>query len=177
MIVASAPPVLVLGAAYLIWWVADQPWIVGQIETMGPLERAQFTGFVVLPIWLLGPVAGGFAWSRLSDGVATRAAVLTGGVVAAIASSLVWGSVAFPSCTYGPTGNPESLVVPSLVVGLALGGLIGAAARITRSEIRAGRPRAAIVLGIAASIAASVVTLMIGLVVLGGQHCNRPPGQ
>ncbi len=65
---ALIAPVLVVGAAYALWWISDR------LLYVGPLDRAQFGWLVVVPTLLAAPVVAGVAWAGLDERPAIGAA-------------------------------------------------------------------------------------------------------
>jgi hypothetical protein len=65
-------PFLAVLIVFGLWSLSDQ------LIFIGPLDRATFGWGVVIPLWLLLPVAAAAAWSGLDDRPRTGAAVLLG---------------------------------------------------------------------------------------------------
>ncbi len=136
MAVGVAVPALVVALAYVLWWVSDR------LGAIGPFDRAAFGWSVVIPVWLAAPVAAGFVWHRLGDHHNGITAGMFGALIGGVAAALFWMAVADPACANGPTRVPVEWVVPSLVLGAAIGGGLAFSALVasrTFSTVGSGR--------------------------------------
>lgn len=171
IVIGIVVPLGVVGLAYALWWISDQ------LLYIGPLDRATFGGWVVAPLWFAAPVVAGFTWRRLPvrDGVyAGLASAIAIGVPAAV---LLWRSVQTPDCAYGQIHPPGESVVPSLIVGAAIGGSIAISGLLAAWLTRAGHPWRAIVAGVGLEIILTFATILFSyLSFFAFQGCNRPSG-
>lgn len=163
-----AVPLALAGLAYLLWWISDR------LLYVGPLDRAAFGWVVVVPVWIAAPVAAGFVWRTLDRRSTRVIAALVGTVIAAAAALLLWQAVASPDCGTGAIRTPQELVLPSLLVGVVVGGGVAWSGTVSAGLARQGRPIAAVVLGAAAeALMVAAVILVAGLTLLG-PACQRP---
>lgn len=163
-------PLALAALAYVLWWISDR------LVTIGPLDRAAFGWAVVMPTWIVAPVAAGFAWHRLTPRGGVLAAALVGLAISGIAAALFWLSVAYPNCTTGDIHKPGDWVLPSLALGLAIGGGFVINGLIATSFLREGHRLRAVLLGGGAGVVmVSVAIAMAGVIlVLSGPACQRP---
>lgn len=163
-----AVPLAVVALAYALWWVSDR------LLYIGPLDRAAFGWAVVIPVWLAAPVAAGFAWRGLTARASCMAAVVVGSVIAGVAAVLFWQSVAYPDCAYGATHTPVDWVLPSLVLGLIIGGGLAISALIASRFVRQGRLWTAAVLGAGTEIVMVFAAILVAGMMLLVPGCQRP---
>ncbi len=164
-----AAPLALVALAYALWWVSDR------LLYIGPLDRAAFGWAVVIPVWLAAPVAAGFAWRGLPSRANNVAALIVGTVIAGVAAVLFWQSVAYPDCASGATHTPADWVLPSLVLGLVIGGGLAVSALIASRFVRQGRPWRAVFLGAGTEIVMVVAAILVAGMMLLGPGCQRPP--
>jgi hypothetical protein len=164
-----AVPLALVALAYALWWVSDR------LLYIGPLDRATFGWAVVVPVWLAAPVAAGFAWRGLASRARNIAALLVGAVVAGVAAVLFWQSVAYPDCAYGATHTPTDWILPSLVLGVVIGGGLAVSALVTSAFVRQSRPWLAAVLGAGTEFVMVFAAILVAGMVLLGPGCQRPP--
>jgi hypothetical protein len=162
-------PIAVAGAAYALWWISDR------LVVIGPLDRASFGWVVVIPVWLSTPIVAGLAWRALERPEVAIAAATVGGIVGAIAAALFWRSVSAIDCAYGATHAATDWVVPSLLIGSAVGGGVALGGLLATSEFRRGRRGRAAILAPAASLALLFLAAVIAVGVSLGPGCQRPP--
>lgn len=169
-LLAVAVPLALAALVYALWWISDR------LLTVGPLDRAAFGWAVVMPTWIVAPVAAGFAWRRLSPRGGILAAALVGLAISGIAAALFWLSVAHPNCSTGDIHTPGDWILPSLALGLAIGVGFAISGLIATSFLREGHRLRAVLLGGGAEVVmVSVAIAMAGVVlVLSGPACQRP---
>ena len=160
-------PLAVVVLAYALWWVSDR------LLYVGPLDRAAFGWAVVFPVWLAAPVAAGIAWGRLTSRHSIMAALVLGVAISAAAAALFWQAVAFPDCV--PTHTPADWVLPSLLLGGAIGGGVAVSGLVAASLAREGRRWSAVVLGAGVEVLLVLVTIIGAGVMLAGPGCQRSP--
>lgn len=166
---AVAVPLALAALAYALWWISDR------LLYIGPLDRATFGWAVVMPTWIVAPVAAGFAWRRLSPRGGIVAAAVVSLVISGIVAVLFWLSVAYPNCSTGDIHTQGDWILPSLVLGLAIGGGFAISGLIATSFLREGHRFRAVVLGGGAVVMVSVAIAMAGVIlVLSGPACQRP---
>lgn len=165
----TAVPLGLVALAYALWWVSDR------LLYIGPLDRAAFGWAVVIPVWLAAPIAAGFAWRGLTARASRLAAVVVGSVIAGVAAVLFWQSVAYPDCAYGATHTPADWVLPSLVLGLVIGGGLAISALLTSRFVHQGRPWRAVVLGAGTETVMVFAAILVAGMMLLGPGCQRPP--
>jgi uncharacterized membrane protein YedE/YeeE len=102
------------------------------------------------------------------------AAVVVGTVIAGVAAVLFWQSVAYPDCAYGATHTPADWVLPSLVLGLVIGGGLAVSALLTSRFVHQGRPWRAVVLGAGTEIVMVFAAIIVAGMMLLGPGCQRP---
>ncbi len=166
--VGVAVPVLVVALAYILWWVSDR------LGDIGPFDRAAFGWSVVIPVWLAAPVAAGFVWHRLGDHHNGLTAGMFGTLIGGVAAALFWMAVADPACETGPTRVPAEWVVPSLVLGAAIGGGLAFSALVASRTFQHGRLWQAVVLGAGTELTIVFVAILVAGILLQGPGCQRP---
>jgi len=167
---AVVAPLAVTGLAYVLWWISDR------LGYIGPLDRAAFGWVVVLPVWLCAPVAAGVAWRRLTAGATMVAAILVGVVVSSVAAILFWQSVAHPDCEF-PIRAPIDWVLPSVLVGVAIGLGPVLSGLLAVRFVRTNHPWRGAVLGAAADLGLLFMAIIAFafVVVASGASCSRTP--
>lgn len=167
-VAAVAVPLALAELAYVLWWISDR------LLFVGPLDRAAFGWVVVVPVWIVAPVAAGFVWRTLDRRTTRVIAALVGTVIAAAATLLLWRAVAFPDCGTGPIRTPQEMVLPSLLVGAVVGGGVAWSGLVSAGFARRGRPIAAVVLGAAAEALMVATVILVAALTLLGPACQRP---
>ena len=169
-LVGVAVPLAIAALAYALWWISDR------LLYVGPLDRAAFGWVVVIPMWIVAPVVTGFAWRRLTSQGGFFAAILVGFAISGIAAALFWQSVAYPNCSTGDIHTPGEWVLPSLTLGLVIGGGFAISGLIATRFLREGRPwRAVLLAGGTEVVMVSTAIVLAGLIlVLSGPACQRP---
>ena len=167
-VIAVAVPLVIAALAYALWWISDR------LVTIGPFDRATFGWGVVIPIWICGPIAAGFAWQRLSEPSSRLAAAVVTLAVGGAAAVLFWRSVAYPDCASGPVHQPIDWVLPSLLVGLVIGGGLAGSALVVRWRARGGRRWQAVILGAGAEAVMVLAAILVAAATLVGPGCQRP---
>jgi hypothetical protein len=167
-LVGVAMPLALVVLAYVLWRVSDR------LLYIGPLDRAAFGWSVVIPIWIAATVAAGFAWSGLGRAGRDVAAVVVGTVIGVAATVLLWQSIAFPNCEFGTFRTPAEFLVPSVIVGVVIGGGQAGTGLLVSSLVRQGRPWRAAALGAAVAFGLVFAAILVASAVLLGPTCNRP---
>jgi hypothetical protein len=163
-----AAPLLVLGFAFLAWWISDR------LVYIGPIDRATFGWLVVAPLVAAAPLSAAIGWRSIDMGAQWAAALATGVCIAAVASAMLWLAVAFPNCQFGAVRTPADLVVPSLIVGLIFGGGTGAACLAAAAIQRRKGWLAAALLGSGGALGVGFLSVLViaSFIMTGG--CQRP---
>lgn len=171
LILALAVPLGLAALAYALWWISDR------LLYVGPLDRAAFGWIVVMPTWILAPVVSGLAWRRLTPRGGVVAAAIVGLAISGIAAVLFWLSVAYPHCDFGDVHKPGDWILPSLTLGLVIGGGFAVSGLIATRPLREGRPWRAVLLGGGAHVVMVATAIVLGglILVLSGPGCERPP--
>ncbi len=165
---AAMLPLAGAGLAYLLSWVSDR------LLYIGPFDRAAFGWFVVVPVWALTPLAGAVAWRAIDARDAAWAAAVAGLVISAVATSLFWLAVAFPACDFGAMRTPAESILPSLVVGVVVGGGFAATCLATTAVLRGGRLWSALLVGAGSAVGLVFLAAVATPLILSG-GCQRPP--
>lgn len=162
-------PLVVVALAYALWWMSDR------LLYIGPLDRAAFGWAVVIPVWISAPIAAGFVWRLLPQRGAVLAAALVGSAIGGVAATLFWRAVAYPNCEYGAVRTPSDWIVPSLTLGLVIGGGVAVSGLLASKFVRESRPWSAVVLGAGTEVAMVFAAILVGGLMLMGPGCQRPP--
>jgi hypothetical protein len=168
LLVAAAAPLVVAGLAFGLWLISDR------LGGIGPLDRATFGWSVVVPIWVLAPLAA-LGWRRQSGRADIIAATLSGPVVGLATAGLFWQGVAFPACEYGAVRLPVDWLLPAVGLGLIVGGGFGLAGLVASRQVRTGLRRRAILYGGGVQVGTLLVAIVFAAVALTGSGCQRPP--
>ncbi|MDO8483419.1 MAG: hypothetical protein Q7S35_00565 [Candidatus Limnocylindrales bacterium] len=163
-----AVPLAVVALAYALWWMSDR------LLYIGLLDRAAFGWVVVIPLWISTPIAASFVWHRLTRRGSTVAAVVVGAVGGGVAAVLFWQAVAYPNCEFGATHTPIDWVLPSVLVGLVIGGGLAASGLLATALVRGGHPWRAAVLGAGAELVLVCAAILVSAALLIGPGCQRP---
>lgn len=166
---AVAAPVAVVALTYALWWISDQ------LLYVGPLDRAAFGWAVVIPVWVSTPVVAGFAWHGLTRRDSRVAALVVGAVISGVTAILYWQAVAYPPCEYGATRAPGDWVLPSIVIGVVVGGGLAVSGLLATSQVRSGHRWRAAILGAGAELGMVFVAILTAGIILIGPGCQRPP--
>jgi hypothetical protein len=161
-----APLLLLLALA--IWFVSDR------LVTIGPFDRAQIEGLVVLPLLAIAPGAAALAGSGSSSPGLAR--VVVGCVSAAIALFVAIGlaaTITFVDCR--PATGPLQVVPRTLPTALALGVGFAVSAAAARGPAARGRALVALVVGAAVWIVAAALGLFALFVSFPPLSCGTPP--
>jgi hypothetical protein len=162
-------PFLAVLIVFGLWSLSDQ------LIFIGPLDRATFGWGVVIPLWLLLPVAAAAAWSGLDDRPRTGAAVLLGVAVFGSGMAWFWPGLDVPDCQFGALGSATDRLAPvALVAGLIGAGLAGGSIAAS-SRWEEGRRAAGLAVGVGIQIGAVAVALVLAIVLFSGPVCQRPP--
>ena len=161
-------PLGVASLSYMLWWISDR------LLYVGPFDRAAFGWIVVIPLWVVAPVVGGFAWRRLSPWLSAVAAIVVGVAISAAAALSMWQIVAFPACETGNIHAPGDWVVPSLWFGLVVGGGLALSGLIASKFARDGRSWLAVLLGAGTEGVMIGAAILVGGAMFIGPHCQRP---
>jgi hypothetical protein len=162
-------PLVILASSYALWWISDR------LLYIGPLDRAAFGWAVVIPVWVAAPIVAGFAWQSASPTGRAVAAVLVGGIVTAVATSLIWRSIAYTDCETGAIRSSIEWAGPSFIVGVAIGGGVAVSGALVAQLARAGRPWLAVIIGAVSEVAMVFLAILVAAETLFGPVCRRPP--
>ena len=163
-----AVPLAVAGLAYLLWQISDR------LLYVGPLDRAAFGWIVVVPTWIAAPVAAGFAWRVLDQRTARAVAAFVGTVITAVAGLLLWQAIASPACETGAIHTPQEMALPSLLVGVVVGGGVALSGLVSAQSARERRFITAVILGAACEALMIVAAIMVAAALILGPACQRP---
>jgi hypothetical protein len=167
-VIGTAVPLALAGLAYLLWFISDR------LLYVGPLDRATFGWVVVMPVWIAAPVAAGFVWRGLDQGTTRAVAAVVGTVIAAVAGLLLWQSVAFPACGTGAIHSAQEMVLPSLFVGVVVGGGVAVSCLASTLSLRRGRLFAAVALGVGCEALTMAAAIVVAASLIFGPACQRP---
>jgi hypothetical protein len=169
VVIASAAPLAGVALAYLLWWISDR------LVVIGPLDRAAFGWLVVVPVWALTPTLAAYAWRALDDEETWLVAAAVGLVIAALAALLLWLAGASPDCEFGPLRTPPEWILPSVIVGLVIGGGFAATCLVTVAVLRRGRWWSALLVGAGSALALVFLTIIVAAPFVMSAGCQRPP--
>ncbi len=165
-----AVPIAFVGAASGLAWVGNQA------LTVGPLDRATFGWVVVVPLWLIAPVAAGFAWRSLGGRQTRRVALAVGSIIGAAAALVFWQWIGTPfDCGFGTVIAPINFVPQTLVVGIVIGGGLALDALLVRELARAGVRWWAVVIGLGGELVFLGLTLALVVGIFFGHTCFVAP--
>jgi hypothetical protein len=102
------------------------------------------------------------------------AATLVGTVIAAFAALLLWRAVAFPACETGAIHTPQEMMLPSLLVGLVVGGGVAFSGLVSAQFARQGRLIAAVALSAACEALMIAAAIIVAAMWILGPACQRP---
>ena len=160
-----APLLLLLGLA--IWFVADR------LVTIGPFDRAQIEGVVVLPLIAIAPGAAAIAGSGSTSPGLARLVVVA--VSAAIALFVVIGlaaTVTFLDCR--PVTSPLQVVPRTLPTALVLGVGFALSAAAAWGPALRGRGVVALLVSAAVWIVAAALGLFVLFASFPPLSCGAP---
>jgi hypothetical protein len=158
---------LLLLLALAIWFISDR------LVTIGPFDRAQIEGVVVLPLIALAPGAAALAGSGSTSPALARLVV----AVTSIATGLfvvvgLAASITFLDCR--PATSPLEVVPRTLPTAFALGvGFAISATAAWRPALHAGR-LAAVLVGAAVWVVAAGIGLFALFVSFPPLSCGGP---
>jgi len=167
--IAAAAPLGGVALAYLLWWISDR------LLYIGPLDRAKFGWVVVVPVWALTPVVAAYVWRSLNSRQTAVVAGTVGLVVALFAMVLFWLAIAFLDCQFGAVRSPAESVLPSVIVGVVIGGGFAAACLGAVAVLRRGRWWSALLVGVASAVAFLFLAVLVAAPFIMGGGCLRPP--
>lgn len=163
-------PLAVLALAYGLWVLSDR------LLYIGPLDRATFGWLVVVPVWLLAPVAAGFVSGRLRPGQRLVAAIVVSVVVAGFAAILFGIATMEPDCQFGPRQSAPSSWLWSVILGVVIGSGVGLSSLLAARFVRARHPWRAVIFGASAELAMAGLAIVVTTAILiGSAGCERPP--
>lgn len=169
VMLAVGAPLAAAALALTAWLISDR------LLDIGPLDRAAFGWLVVVPLWVLSPLAAGFAWSRLSRSSEVLVVAMTVVIVGLVAAGLFWLAVAHPGCDFGTVRGPADWLLPSLVVGGTIGGGFGLACVVSSRSVQAARPWRALVFGGVTQIGVMFTAILVETAFITSGGCQRPP--
>jgi hypothetical protein len=165
---AAAAPLAGVALAYGLWWICDR------LLYIGPMDRAKFGWLVVVPVWSLTPVLAAPFWRQLNPRQTVAVAAIVGLVLAASAALLFWLAAAAPDCEFGAVRSPAEWVLPSLIIGLVVGGGFAAACLGTTAVARRLRWWAVLLVGAGSAFALVFVAIMVATPFILSGGCQRP---
>jgi len=165
---AALVPLAGAALAYALWSISDR------LLYVGPLDRAQFGWLVVVPVWSLTPVAAAYALRTLDRSVRAKAATVIGLILAVASAGLFWSASAFSNCEFGAVRSPGEWVIPSLVVGLVIGGGFAAVCLGATAVARRARWWVVLLAGAGSAFALVFLAILIATPFLMSGGCQRP---
>jgi hypothetical protein len=170
VLVAITVPLALVALAYLLWAVSDR------LLSVGPFDRTTFGWLIVVPVWLAAPIAAGFAARGLEQRERRLATAALGMVVAGLAAFVLWQARAIADCQFGARQDAASWALQSIAIGALVGAGFGPSAVLVGRFVQQQRPWRAVAAGAAAGVALLFVDiLVVALVILGSDGCQRPP--
>ena len=103
---------LLVAVSLLVWLVADR------LVVIGPFDRAQITGAIALPLFLLAPGTLGVAAAQADARRGRPALALVPAALGVLAVAGLIATVAQVGCR--PVAGPADVLAPALPVGLAV---------------------------------------------------------
>ena len=168
VVIAAAAPLAAVALAYLLWWISDR------LVVIGPLDRAAFGWLVVVPVWALTPTIAAYAWRALEGEETSLVAAAVGLVIAALAALLFWLAAAFLDCEFGAVRTPAEWILPSVIVGLVIGGGFAATCLLTVAVARRGRWWSALLVGAGSALALVFLAILVAAPFVMSGGCQRP---
>lgn len=142
---------LLVAVSLLVWLVADR------LVVIGPFDRAQITGAIALPLFLLAPGTLGVAAAQADARRGRLALALVPAALGVLAVAGLMATVAQVGCR--PVAGPADVLAPALPVGLAVALAFGLPALAARRL--AGR-------GSLVAVASAAALALVGAVVVVG---------
>lgn len=164
-----AVPLAVASLAYALWTLSDR------LLYIGPFDRAAFGWVVIIPVWIGAPIAAAYSWRLLPQRATILAAVVVGSAIGGVAAILFWRAVADPACEYGAARTTGNWVMPSLTLGLVVGGGVAVSSLLASKLVREGHPWRALVVGAGTEVAMVAAAILVSGLMLMGPGCQRPP--
>ena len=168
LVLAVLVPLGLAALAGYGFWLASTP-----TGIPGIADRA-IAGWVPIILWVLAPVAGGFAWGRLAVPTRAIAAVVVGLAIGLGVGGLFWWLSLPTPCGSVLLRTPVEWLGPSALLGLLVGGSAVVAAWVTSIRAAAGPAILAAGAGVAAHVASLVVSLLLAAQPDFGPICARP---
>lgn len=147
---------LLVGVSLLAWLVADR------LVVIGPFDRTQITGVVVLPLFLLAPGTLGVAAGQADARRGRLALALVPTVLGVLAVAGLMATVRQVGCR--PVVGPADVLAPALPVGLAVALAFGLAALAGRRLADRG---SLVAIAVAAAIALVGAGVVLGVALVG----------
>jgi hypothetical protein len=169
VVIAAIAPLAGVALAYLLWWISDR------LVVIGPLDRATFGWLVVVPVWALTPTMAAYAWRALEAEETWLVAAAVALIMAALAALLFWLAGAFPDCDFGALRTPAEWILPSVIVGLVIGGGFAATCLVTVAVLRGGRWWSALLVGAGSALTLVLLAIMVAAPLMMSGGCQRPP--
>ena len=169
LVLTVAVPLAIVVLAYALWRISDR------LLYIGPLDRAAFGWAVVIPLWVIAPVAAGFCWRGLVRHERLLAAGAVAATIGAAASVLFWQALAYPSCEFGAIRAPGDWVLPSLNLGGVIGGGLAASGLLASRFAQEGHPWRAALLGATTEVIMVFAAILVASAMLIVPSCQRPP--
>jgi hypothetical protein len=148
-----------------IWYVADR--YVG----IGPFDRAQATGLLALPVFLISPWTVSLGLSGAQDREVWNRAALFGVGVAAVVAAILFAGVTQIGCR--PVAFPAGVVEGSIVAGLA-GASFAISVRVAAQFSREHRAVASILFSGAVLAIGLSVTYLVFALLYPAASCPKP---
>jgi hypothetical protein len=169
VVIAVATPLASVALAYALWWISDR------LIYIGPLDRAKFGWLVVVPVWALTPLVAAFAWRPLNTRQSAGAAGIVGLVITASAAVRLWLAAAFPACEFGAVRSPAEWILPSVIVGVVIGGGFAATCLGTAAVLRRWQWWSALLVGAPSAVALVFLAGLVAVPFIMTGGCQRPP--
>ncbi len=167
--IAAAAPLAGVALVYLLWWISDR------LLYIGPLDRATVGWLVVVPVWALTPTIAAYAWRPLNAGQTAAAAGGVGLFTTAFATFLFWLASASPGCQFGAVRSPAQWIIPSLIVGVVIGGGFATTCFGTVAMLRGGRWWSALLVGALSAVTLVFLAILVAAPFIMSGGCQRPP--
>ncbi len=161
-------PFAVTALAAGLWWLSDR------LGGIGPLDRATFGWFIVIPVWFAAPVVAGFVWRGLGRREIAATAAVLATLEGAMVAAWFWNAAAFPACDTAPVRSPVEWILPSLLLGLVVGGGLAVSGVVCAGRMRTGHRRAGIIVAMSVQAGVTALAAIILIAMLLGGGCQRP---
>lgn len=165
---AVVVPIAAIALVFLLWSISDR------LLYVGPVDRAAFGWIVVVPLFALTPLSAVVVWRGLNGFERTIAAIVVGVTIGGGATTLFWLSVASQGCEFGAVRTPAEWLVPSVVVGLVVGGGFAVTALGATSALRRFGWWPSTAAGAGAAMALIVVAMAVAATFIMSGGCLRP---